>query len=337
MVSTLLMAGSFSSPAHAAASGVLIAGFLEAGLLAFAARRAGLFAGPAKPRFDEEMRRFFRAFGPAVIGAGGVQIAMFADTILVTFLPTGGASALYYADRIYQLPVGVIGVAAGTVLLPEMTRRLAAGDVTGAYRAQNRSLAVSLLLATPCALCFLMIPEIIIAGLFGYGAFGTDAVRQSAGVLAAYAIGLPALIAIRSLVASFHARGDTKTPLYASLSAIALNLALKLLLWREHGAAGLATATAIGAIANATILAVLAIRRGKAEPDAELGFALASAGNGAIWLGAALLLMQEFTGGMLAAWHPLARLAALGAAGGLAYLAMTGLSLRIARVSLTMR
>jgi putative peptidoglycan lipid II flippase len=337
MISTLVMGSAFTSPAHAAAWGVLIAGFLEAGLLAFAAWRAGLIAWPARPRFDEEMRRFFRAFGPAVIGAGGVQIAMFADTILVTFLPAGGASALYYADRIYQLPVGVIGVAAGTVLLPEMTRRIAAGDEAGAHRAQNRSLAISLLMAIPCALVFLMIPEIIMAGLFGYGAFGAEAIRQSAAVLAAYAVGLPALIAIRSLVASFHARGDTRTPLYASLSAIALNLVLKFLLWRDYGAAGLALATAIGAIANAAILATLALRQGKAVPDSELGFALASAINGAVWLGAALLLVQEFAGGTLAALPALGRLALLGAAGGLAYGVMAGLSLRIARVSLTLR
>lgn len=125
MISTLLLASFFTSAAHAAAWGVLIAGVLEAGLLLIAARRAGLIAWPAKPKLDAEMRAFLRAFGPAVIGSAGVQIAMLADTILVTFLLAGGASSLYYADRLYQLPIGVIGVAAGTVLLPEMSKRIA--------------------------------------------------------------------------------------------------------------------------------------------------------------------------------------------------------------------
>ncbi|MFY8113444.1 MAG: lipid II flippase MurJ, partial [Rhabdaerophilum sp.] len=101
MISTLLAGAAFTTLAHAAAWGVLLAGFLEAALLGFAAWRAGLIAPPARPRLDADVRAFFRAFGPAVIGAAGVQIAMFADTILVTFLPQGGASALYYADRLY--------------------------------------------------------------------------------------------------------------------------------------------------------------------------------------------------------------------------------------------
>lgn len=337
MISTLLLAGFFTSAAHAAAWGVLIAGVLEAGLLLIAARRAGLIAWPAKPKLDSEMRAFLRAFGPAVIGSAGVQIAMLADTILVTFLPAGGASSLYYADRLYQLPIGVIGVAAGTVLLPEMSKRIAGGDEAGAHRAQNRSLAISLLLAIPFAIVFFMIPDAIIAGFFGYGAFGASAIKAAAGVLAAYAIGLPAIVAIRSLVASFHARGDTKTPLYASLSAIALNLILKLLLWKSHGAAGLAFATAMGAIANAGILAFLAMRQKKCAPDSELGFAVAIALIAGIWLVAALVILEQFWGASLGALHPFLKLAVLGLVAGGTYLGIAALCAKITRVRLTLR
>ncbi|CAN1508503.1 MviN Uncharacterized membrane protein, putative virulence factor [Rhabdaerophilaceae bacterium] len=337
MISTLLAAGFFVSVAHAAAWGVLIAGILEAGLLWFATRRAGLMAVPARPRLGSDMRAFFRAFGPAVIGAGGVQIAMLADTILVTFLPQGGASSLYYADRLYQLPLGVIGVAAGTVLLPEMSKRIAAGDEAGAFLAQNRSLGLSLLLAMPFAIAFLMVPDAIIGGLFGYGAFDAQAVSAAAAVLAAYALGLPAVVAIRSLVASFHARGDTKTPLYASLTAIALNLGLKFLLWQSHGAAGLALATAIGAMANATLLATLAIRQKKAAPDAELGFAVAIAMIAGIWLAAALMLADEMWGSTLRGLHPFLRLCALGVLGGGAYLAIALFCSRVSRLQIGLR
>ena len=100
--------------------------------------------------WDAEVKRFFVALGPAVIGSGGVQLALFADTIIASFLPTGAISALYYADRLNQLPIGVIGIAIGTVLLPDMSRRIAAGDEEGAGKAQNRAIEFALLLAMPC-------------------------------------------------------------------------------------------------------------------------------------------------------------------------------------------
>ncbi len=337
MISTLLLAGFFATGAHAAAWGVLIAGVLEAGLLMIAAKRAGLLARPVWPRWNGELAQFFRAFGPAVIGSAGVQIAMLADTILVTFLPPGGASSLYYADRLYQLPIGVIGVAAGTVLLPEMAKRLAAGDEPGAHRAQNQSLAISLMLAIPFTAAFLFIPQEIIRGFFGYGAFTEEAVRTSAAVLMAYAWGLPAVVAIRSLVASFHARGDTRTPLYASLTAIALNLGLKLLLWRDYGAAGLAFATALGATANALILATLAIRQKKAGPDQELALQLSVAVIGTIWLVATLLLVREFVGNSSATLPAFVKLAVLTGAGIVTYGAILLFCARIAKLSLRFR
>ena len=105
------------------------------------ARRRGVLERFALPRLDADVRQFFRALGPAVIGSAGQQIAILADTILASGMPTGSVASINYADRLYQLPLGVIGVAAGTVLLPEMTRRLAAGDRIGAAQAQNRSIA----------------------------------------------------------------------------------------------------------------------------------------------------------------------------------------------------
>ena len=86
------------------------------------------------------MRQFFRALGPAIVGSAGVQLALFADTIIASFLPAGALSALYYADRLNQLPIGVIGIAAGTVILPEMSRRIAGGDHQGAAHAQGRAI-----------------------------------------------------------------------------------------------------------------------------------------------------------------------------------------------------
>ena len=293
MVGTLAVAWMFRTPAHAAAWGVLIAGVLEALLLAFAAVRAGVLVLPKWPRLDENVRSFFRAFLPAVIGSAGVQIAMLADTIIVTFLPSGGASALYYADRLYQLPVGVIGIAAGTVLLPEMARLIAGGDETRAHGAQNRAMGFTILLAAPFLAAFLAVPDIIIGGLFQRGAFGDVATRDAAAVLSAYAIGLIPIVLIRSAVASFTARGDTKTPLWASLTAIALNLTLKLLLWQRFGAAGLAFATSIGAWTNLAILWGLSSHQGKSEADGALGRMVVLASGAALSLLVVLLLVRD--------------------------------------------
>ena len=146
MMMTLVLAAFFPSAGHAAAWGVLLAGVLEFALLAGDAARAGVLPRFRWPDFDADVRKFFRALGPATVGSAGVQLALFADTLIASFLATGALSALYYADRLNQLPIGVIGIAAGTVVLPEMARRIAAGDEIGAARAQSRAIELTLLL-----------------------------------------------------------------------------------------------------------------------------------------------------------------------------------------------
>ena len=139
MITALAFAASFPDAGHAAAWGMLAAGVLEAALLAADVTRAGALPVLRRPTLDLDVRRFFRALGPATIGSAGVQLALFADTVIASFLAAGALSALYYADRINQLPIGVIGIAVGTVILPEMARRIAAGDEAGAAHAQNRA------------------------------------------------------------------------------------------------------------------------------------------------------------------------------------------------------
>ena len=219
MMMTLALAAFFPDAGHAAAWGVLIAGVLEFALVAGDASRTGVLPRFRWPDFDADVRKFFRALGPATVGSAGVQLALFADTLIASFLATGALSALYYADRLNQLPIGVIGIAAGTVVLPEMARRIAAGDETGARRAQNRAIELTLLLSVPCVVAFLMVPELIMRALFMRGAF-TSADAVAAGqTLAAYAIGLIPFVLIRSVVATFFARGDTRNPVKAALSA----------------------------------------------------------------------------------------------------------------------
>jgi putative peptidoglycan lipid II flippase len=285
------------------------------------------------------MRAFFRTLGPAVVGSAGIQIAMFADTIIASLLPTGAVSSLYYADRLYQLPVGVIGIAAGTVLLPEMSRRIAAGDVAGAHAAQNQALGFTLALAAPFVIGFLTLPELIMAALFGRGAFDAAAAEGAGAVLAAYAIGLPAVVLIRSAVASFYARADTTTPVIAALAAVAVNVLLKIVLVTPLGVVGLALATAAGAWVNLLLLLVLAYRRDWTAPSGTLG-RIAAAVTAASFLLALFVIVARAPLGAISETFGAAReeilLALLGSGGatiyGLGLLAATKLlGLRLAR------
>jgi putative peptidoglycan lipid II flippase len=308
IIAGLLCAWLFPSAAHAAAWGVFVAGLLELALVLIDAARLGILpsvtATSAESAHHGAIKAFFKALGPAVIGSAGVQLAMFADTIIASLLPTGAVSSLYYADRLYQLPVGMIGIAAGTVLLPAMSRHWAAKRIDAAHKAQMQAMALTLALSMPFMVAFLMVPDAIMRGLFMRGAFDAEAAIASAHVLSAYTVGLPAVVLIRSAVASFHARSDTSTPVMASFAGIGVNIGLKILLAPTWGAAGLAFATAIGAWINFGLLVILALRRDWMAPDAALGRWLVAILMASGLMLAALLLGQASItqwGGQMAA------------------------------------
>src|SRR5262249_17873957 len=190
MIVTLALAVFFPTAGHAAAWGVFLAGCLEVLLVGGDALRNDVMTTLRWPDWDEDVKRFFKALIPATVGSAGVQIALFADTIIASFLSAGALSALYYADRLNQLPIGVIGIAAGTVLLPEMASRIATGDEAGARNVQSRTIEFTLLLSFPCVVAFLVVPELIMRALFMRGAFTAADAAAAAATLAAYAIGL---------------------------------------------------------------------------------------------------------------------------------------------------
>jgi len=272
MVATLLLAALFPTAAHAAAWGVFAGGIGEVVLLLVATARRGLPIVPTWPTLSADVRTFAIRFGPAALGAGGVQIALFADTILVSLLAVGQPTALYYADRVNQLPMGVVGVALGTVLLPELSRAAAAGDEAGAGRAFNRATEIGLLLTLPCVAMFVAAPDAIMRGLFARGAFDVAAADAAGAVLVAYASGLPAFVLLRTVTPLFHARGDTTTPVVATAVSIVVNLAVKLALifGLSFGAVGLALGTAVGGWVNLGALGVVAMLRGLLKLDGRL-------------------------------------------------------------------
>jgi putative peptidoglycan lipid II flippase len=275
MMATLAVAVLFPTPGHAAAWGVFIAGILEVFLVGGDALRNGVMTAFRWPQWDEDVKRFFKALVPATIGSAGLQIALFADTIIASFLPAGALSALYYADRLNQLPIGVIGIAVGTVLLPEMASRIAAGDEAGARHAQSRAIELTLLLSIPCLVAFLLIPELIMRALFMRGAFSGADAAAAGQTLSAYALGLLPFVLIRSVTATFLARGDTATPVKASLSAVAVNVACKVALMGSLAQVGLALATSLGAWLNLVLVMWFAARRGHLVLDPGLRNAVA--------------------------------------------------------------
>ena len=322
MMATLAVAAFFPTAGHAAAWGVLISGVLQVMLVGGDTWRAGAITTLRWPKLDSDVRRFFRALGPATVGSMGVQLALFADTIIASFLATGALSALYYADRIDQLPIGVIGIAAGTVVLPEMARRIAAGDEAGAANAQNRAIEFTLLLSIPCLAAFFVIPELIMRALFMRGAF-TAADAVSAGrTLAAYAFGLLPFVLIRSTVATFFARGNTATPVKAALIAAAVNIACKFLLMGPLAQVGLALATSIGAWINLGLVVWFAMRAGHVQIDERLRQSTVKLTAAGLALAAALWLCDAPVAHLFEGWHRLrdvAALALLAALGGGVY------------------
>src|SRR5664279_1657952 len=322
LVMALALAAFFPTAGHAAAWGVLVAGVLEFLLLAGDAWRASVLTTLRWPELDADVRKFFRALGPATVGSMGVQLALFADTIIASFLAAGALSALYYADRLNQLPIGVIGIAAGTVILPEMSRRLAAGDVTGAMHAQNRAIEFTLLLSIPCVAAFFVIPELIMRALFVRGAFTTADALAAAHTLVAYAFGLLPFVLIRSTVATFFARGDTATPVKAALIAAAVNIAFKFLLMGPLAQVGLALATSIGAWINLGLVVWFGIRAGHIVFDDRLRQSAVKLVAVGVALAALLWICHAPVAQMFAGWDRLAdvaTLAVLAAIGGAVY------------------
>ena len=294
MMATLALAAFFPSAGHAAAWGVLIAGILEFLLLAGDAARSGILPKFAPLKLDDDVRAFFRALGPATLGSMGTQVALFADTIIATFLPAGALSALYYADRLNQLPIGVIGIAIGTVLLPEMSRRLTSGDHAGAMASQRRAFDFTLLFSVPFVAAFLTIPDVIMRAMFARGAFSKADAAAAGATLAAYAVGLVPFVLIRSAVATFYARKDTATPVKAALTGVAVNVALKIALVGALAQVGLALATAVGAWINLLLVLAFAVRAGYLEPDRALMRSLARFVVSGIILAAALWFTARF-------------------------------------------
>jgi putative peptidoglycan lipid II flippase len=289
IVAILGLSPFLETPGHALAWGVAVAGAAQFIWLMVACHRAEFRLRLLRPRLTPRVKRLLFLMLPGVIGAGVVQINLLIDVVIASILPSGSVSFLYYADRINQLPLGVIGVAVGTALLPLLSRQLRAGDDAAATASTNRALEFALLLTVPGAVALMVMPDLIVSVLFERGAFGVAETAATSAALAAYALGLPAYVLIKVLAPGFFAREDTATPVKVAAFCVAINLVLNLVLMGPLLHVGIALATAISAWINAGLLACLLVRRGHFVADARLRRAipktlLASAAMaGALW------------------------------------------------------
>jgi putative peptidoglycan lipid II flippase len=245
----------------ALAWGVLAAGLVQLGIVYVAVRRAGVGLGFRKPRLTPNVRRLLWLALPAAITGGITQINTLVGTAIASGLD-GAVPALNLADRVYQLPLGVVGVAVGVVLLPELARALRAGNQIEAQNLQNRSVEFTLFLTLPAAAALLTMSEPIVRVLYERGAFTPEDTAVVSEVLAIFGIGLPAFVLIKAFTPGYFAREDTRTPMIFAAVSVAVNITTALWLFPTMGAAGIATASALAGWANAgLLLGVLIWRR----------------------------------------------------------------------------
>jgi putative peptidoglycan lipid II flippase len=241
--------------------GVSISGIAQLALVLWDIRRAGMRFTLPRLRFSPRIKGLFQRMAPALVGAGVTQLNVSIDIIIGTLLPAGSVSILYYADRVNQLPLGIIGTAAGTALLPAVTKHIALGEEKAAMGALNRAFESVLMLTLPAAVGLSVAGKQVMDVLFVRGAFTEHNAIMAGHVLAAFALGLPVFALIKIFTPGFYARGDTVTPLKIGLAAVALNLGLNLIFMHPLKAVGPALATSFSSAFNAFLLFLLLHRR----------------------------------------------------------------------------
>jgi putative peptidoglycan lipid II flippase len=219
------------------------------------------------PRLTPGVKETLRIMGPGILGAGVTQINLVISTALASLLAGGSISYLYYADRLNQLPLGVIGIAIGTAILPALSRQVRTGDVAGAAATQNRGVELALLLTLPAAAGLIVLATPILAVLFQRGAFGPAEAAATAAALAAYAAGLPAFVLVKVLAPGFYAHRDTRTPVKVAVAAVTVNFVLTLVLMRLLAHVGVAIALSVAGWMQAVVLLVLLERHGHFRLD----------------------------------------------------------------------
>jgi len=275
-----------------------------------------------RPTINADVKRLLRLIGPAAAGAGAVQFNLLISTALATgLLPHGSVSYIYYADRLNQLPLGLIGIGLGTVLLPTISHQLGRGADAEAMTTQNRGLELALFFTLPATVALVICGVPIITGLFQHGQFDASDAVKTGQALAAFSLGLPAYILVKVLTPGYYARHDTRTPMRFAMISIAMNLVLNLALIMPLKHVGPPLATALASTVNVWMLYHTLKKRGHFEADARLRRRVPRLALASILMGAALFwiapaIAPYLTGSIL---HRAGGLVVLVGAGGAVY------------------
>ncbi len=277
--------------------GVFVAGFLQLAHLLWGIRRSDFWLKLQRPRWTPGMQQLVTLGIPGVIAGGITQVNILIGTMIAS-MQDGAVSHLYYADRLYELPLAIVGIAIGVVLLPEVSRQLRAGNTQGVMDSQNRSLEFAMLLTIPSAVALAVVPSDIVRVLFERGAFTVRDTPYTAYALAIFALGLPSFVLIKVFSPAYFARQDTKTPMRFAgwsltantLGSIGLFFLFRSLGWMPH--LGIAVATSLGGWMNAILLWRGLKRSGHFETDAKLKTTLPRIVLSSVAMGAALYGMS---------------------------------------------
>ncbi len=250
----ILFAPYFEQPVMALAWGVFVSGIVQLLFQLPFLSRLGLLPIPRIRRHDEGVKRVYRLMIPALFGVSVSQVNLLIDTLMASFLVTGSISWLYYSDRLMEFPLAIFGIALATVMLPDLSKSVARGDMQKYNQTLNWALRWVFLIATPSMLGLMILAAPILATLFHNGAFGEHDVMMTARSLIAYAFGLLGFVLIKILASGFYSRQDTRTPVKIAVIAMITNMVLNLILIWPLAHAGLALATSLAAILNAGLL-----------------------------------------------------------------------------------
>jgi len=293
------------------AGGVFIGGIAQLALVVIDLRRADFSVPLGRPRWSPQIKRLLQLMVPGLIAGGITQLNIWVGTIIASF-SVGAVSFLYYADRVYQLPLGIVGIAIGVVLLPDLSRRLRAGNGDEVLHTQNRALEFSLVLTLPAAVALVVIAQPIIGVLFQRGAFTAADTAATSAALAAFSLGLPAFVLIKVFSPGFFAREDTKTPMWFAGAGMVVNVAGSLALFPPFGHVGIAVATSLAGWVNAILLGTTLWRRGYFVADRLLVKRLPLALVASIVMGVAIWIAARLVSGWLTDPALAIRAAALG-------------------------
>ncbi len=314
------------------------AGFLQMLWLYYWARKTGFRFPIRKPKFTPDVKELGILILPAVFGAGIYQISRFIDLFFLGRLPEGNFAFMAFADRLNQLPLGIIGIALGTAILPALSRFIAKDDQGGAQRIQSNAIELGMLLTIPAAIALFVAAGPLVTSFYVGGNFTAEDGHTTSTVVAALVVGLPAYVMVKVLIPGFFARKDTKTPVYTAGISLLVNIALNLLLIPLYGIIGVALAGAIAAWCNCAMLYTMLHRRGHFHIEFSLLLRMGRITLSAIGMAAALCCAAPIGYGLYGGniWERVGSITALVSVGGLVYAVLAWVTGAIDRNKITM-